>query len=96
VRREGAWGENLNFTGGGALLPVNTALAWPTAGGYNTDTSIILTQKFGDNAIPEVPPRRLPIPDVNLATLHQSPPSRFTSRSAAARSITTNERLARS
>jgi hypothetical protein len=34
------WGESVNFTQG-TLLPVNTAWAWPTAGGFADNTSIL-------------------------------------------------------
>lgn len=47
LHAEGVWGQSPNFTEG-ALLPVNTAWAWPTAGGYTTDVSFIVTQKFSD------------------------------------------------
>jgi len=47
VHQEWAWGESPNFSQG-TLLPVNTAWAWPTAGDKDKDTSIIVTQKFGD------------------------------------------------
>jgi porin len=47
LHQEAVWNQNLNLPGG-TLLPVNTALAWPTAGGYNTDTSIIVTQNIGE------------------------------------------------
>jgi porin len=47
LHQEWTWGKSVNFTQG-TLLPVNTAWAWPTAGGFADDTSIIITQKFGD------------------------------------------------
>ena len=42
------FGQNANEQGAGAILPVNTALAFPTLGGTTTDLSLIVTQKFGD------------------------------------------------
>jgi porin len=42
------FGQSANQQGGGAILPVNTALAFPTQGGTTTDLSLIVTQKFGD------------------------------------------------
>ena len=45
---EQTFGQSANEQGAGAILPVNTALAFPTLGGTTTDLSLILTQKFGD------------------------------------------------
>ena len=42
------FGQSANEQGAGAILPVNTALAFPTLGGTTTDLSLIVTQKFGD------------------------------------------------
>jgi porin len=42
------FGQSANELGAGAILPVNTALAFPTIGGATTDLSLIVTQKFGD------------------------------------------------
>ncbi len=42
------FGQSANEQGAGAILPVNTALAFPTLGGTTTDLSVIVTQKFGD------------------------------------------------
>ena len=42
------FGQSANELGAGAILPVNTALAFPTIGGSTTDLSLIVTQKFGD------------------------------------------------
>ena len=42
------FGQSANELGAGAILPVNTALAFPTLGGTTTDLSLIVTQKFGD------------------------------------------------
>ncbi len=42
------FGQSANQRGDGAILPVNTALAFPTLGGTTTDLSLTVTQKFGD------------------------------------------------
>ncbi len=42
------FGQSANEIGAGALLPVNTALAFPRLGGTTADLSLIVTQKFGD------------------------------------------------
>jgi porin len=42
------FGRSANLRGDGSILPVNTALAFPTLGGTTTDLSLIVTQKFGD------------------------------------------------
>jgi porin len=42
------FGQSANLRGDGSILPVNTALAFPTLGGTATDLSLIVTQKFGD------------------------------------------------
>ncbi len=42
------FGQSANERSDGAILPVNTALGFPTIGGTNTDLSLIVTQKFGD------------------------------------------------
>ena len=42
------FGQSANQRGDGSILPVNTALAFPTLGGTTTDLSLIVTQKFGD------------------------------------------------
>ncbi len=42
------FGQSANLRGDGSILPVNTALAFPTLGGTTTDLSLIVTQKFGD------------------------------------------------
>jgi porin len=44
------FGQNANERSDGAILPVNTALGFPTVGGTNTDLSLIVTQTFGDIA----------------------------------------------
>ena len=45
---EQSFGQSANELGAGAILPVNTALAFPTLGGTATDLSLTLAQKFGD------------------------------------------------
>ncbi|MGB7976533.1 MAG: carbohydrate porin [Roseiarcus sp.] len=42
------FGQSANLRGDGSILPVNTALAFPTLGGTTTDLSLIVSQKFGD------------------------------------------------
>ena len=42
------FGRDANTQGDGSIIPVNTALAFPTLGGTTTDLSVIVTQKFGD------------------------------------------------
>jgi porin len=42
------FGQSANLRGDGSILPVNTALAFPTLGGTTTDLSLIVTQRFGD------------------------------------------------
>ena len=44
------FGRSANVQGAGAILPVNTALAFPTLGGTTTDLSLIVTQTFGEAA----------------------------------------------
>ena len=41
-------GRDTNEQGDGSILPVNTALGFPTLGGTTTDLSLVVTQKFGD------------------------------------------------
>ncbi|WP_417686351.1 carbohydrate porin [Roseibium sp.] len=43
-------GHDANTQGEGAQIPSNTAFAFPSLGGYDYDTSITVTQAFGDNA----------------------------------------------
>ena len=43
------FGQSVNAIGDGSILPVNTALAFPTLGGTMTDLSLSITQKFGDS-----------------------------------------------
>ena len=38
------------FKGDGTVLPVNTALAFPTLGGYDYDLSLVITQAFSERA----------------------------------------------
>lgn len=46
--QEWAFGRDANGTGAGLLLPVNTAMALPRLGGFEQDTSITVTQRFGE------------------------------------------------
>lgn len=50
LHQELQYGDDANSQGAGALLPVNTALAFPRLGGHDQDTSIVFTQQFGDRA----------------------------------------------
>lgn len=49
VHQEWVFGEDANNQGDGSLIPVNTALAFPRLGGYDRDTSIVITQNFERN-----------------------------------------------
>ena len=46
--QEWNWGRDDNKSGAGVLLPVNTAMAFPSLGGDNQNTSLNVTQNFGD------------------------------------------------
>lgn len=48
VHQEWLYGEDANTQGDGSLFPLNTALGFPRLGGYERDTSIILTQAFNE------------------------------------------------
>lgn len=48
VHQEWLYGEDANNQGDGSLIPVNTALGFPRLGGYDRDTSIIVTQAFSE------------------------------------------------
>jgi porin len=48
MHQEWVWGEDVNNLGDGSLLPVNTAMAFPRLGGYERDTSIVITQAFNE------------------------------------------------
>lgn len=48
VHQEWLYGEDANNQGDGSLFPVNTAMGFPRLGGYDQDTSIIVTQAFGE------------------------------------------------
>ena len=50
VHQEFVYGEDANLQGDGTLLPVNTALGLPRLGGFDEDTSIVVTQRFGTRA----------------------------------------------
>ena len=41
-------GDNVLTQGDGSILPVNTALAFPTLGGHDSDLSLIVTQVFSE------------------------------------------------
>jgi porin len=45
--QEWNFGRDANTTGAGILLPVNTVTGLPRLGGFEEDTSITLTQRFG-------------------------------------------------
>ncbi len=42
-------GDNVLEQGDGSILPVNTALALPTLGGYDEDLSVVVTQAFSES-----------------------------------------------
>lgn len=46
--QEWVFGEDVNSLDTGALIPVNTAMAFPRVGGRDSDTSLYVNQKFGD------------------------------------------------
>jgi porin len=48
VHQEWLYGEDANNQGDGSLFPVNTAMGFPRLGGYEQDTSIIVTQAFSE------------------------------------------------
>jgi porin len=48
VHQEWLYGEDANTLGDGSLLPVNTALAFPRLGGHEQDTTVVVTQNFGE------------------------------------------------
>jgi porin len=48
VHQEWLYGEDANAQGDGSLFPVNTAMGFPRLGGYEQDTSIIVTQAFSE------------------------------------------------
>jgi porin len=48
VNQEWVWGQDALKTGAGLLLPVNVAMGFPRLGGGDQNTSINVTQKFGD------------------------------------------------
>jgi len=49
VIQESNYGKDINSLGSGALLPLDSIMAFPRLGGYDSDTAINVTQKFGDN-----------------------------------------------
>jgi porin len=48
VHQQWVWGEDVNNQGDRSLLPVNTAMALPRLGGYERDTSLVITQIFNE------------------------------------------------
>lgn len=48
VHQEWLYGEDANDQGDGSIYPVNTAMAFTRFGGYEYDTSLVLTQTFGE------------------------------------------------
>jgi porin len=46
--QEWNFGRDANRTGAGLLLPINTVTGLPRLGGYEQDTAITITQRFGD------------------------------------------------
>ena len=48
VHQEWLYGEDANALGDGSVLALNTAMTFPRFGGYDRDTSINITQAFGD------------------------------------------------
>ena len=46
VHQEFLYGNDANYQGDGTFIPVNTAMAFPRQGGADTQTSIIVTQRF--------------------------------------------------
>lgn len=44
VHQEWLYGEDANSQGDGSLFPLNTAMGFPRLGGYERDTSIVVTQ----------------------------------------------------
>jgi porin len=50
VHQELLYGEDANAQGDGTLFPINTAMGFPRLGGFDQDTSIVITQRFGDCA----------------------------------------------
>lgn len=48
IHQEWLYGEDVNLQGEGTLIPTNAALGFPRLGGYERDTSIVITQNFGE------------------------------------------------
>lgn len=48
VHQEWLYGEDVNGQGDGSLIPLNTAMGFPRLGGHDRDTSIVVTQNFGE------------------------------------------------
>lgn len=49
VHQEWNYGRDANFLGDGTFFPVNTSMAFPRLGGSDKNTSIVVTQNFGDS-----------------------------------------------
>jgi porin len=45
---EYVYGNDVNFAGDGSIFPINTALAFPPLGGYDTDLSLTVTQVINE------------------------------------------------
>lgn len=48
VHHEKVWGQDVNNQGDGSAFAINTALAFPRLGGHEQDTSVVVTQNFGE------------------------------------------------
>lgn len=48
IHQEWLYGEDANAVGDGSILALNTAMTFPRFGGHDRDTSINITQDFGD------------------------------------------------
>lgn len=48
VHQEWLYGNDANKVGAGYMTAVNTAMAFPRQGGYEADTSIVITQNFNE------------------------------------------------
>jgi porin len=48
VHQEWNFGRDINNAGDGSLLPLNTAMAFPREGGFNENTSVVVTQVFSE------------------------------------------------
>ena len=50
IHREWLYGEDVNSQGDGTFLPLNVAMGFPRLGGFDEDTSWLITQKLGKRA----------------------------------------------